>query len=188
MGRMKPAWYYQRQATISEARATYFANKTPTAPGPIQERGAATDLYYRSLTLTDGTNPLIFRVSVLNDTLALMTAADLGLVETLGAGEIALRLRGSGIKPTKIHWYEGAATPVRTNTPWGSSVSRYYDNAGKSHFSAPFSERVGVFTAAALRENFETLFGVGGLKRNLLGLKHGRAWMELEQAPVSAMT
>lgn len=185
---LKPAWYYQRKATIAEARTNYFANRGPTAPGPINERGASTDLFYRSLTLTDGTNPLIFRVQVLNDTLALVPATDLGLLETLGAGEIALRLRGSGVKPTKIHWYEGTATPQRTTTPWGSSVSRYYENTGKSHYSAPFSERTGTFTASALRNDFEDLFGVGGTRRTLLGTKHGRAWMELEQAPVSAMT
>lgn len=186
---MKQPWYYQRQANIAEARNAYFANKGPSTPGPIQERGASTGLYYRSLTLTDGTNPLIFSVQVPNDILALTPAAILGLKETLGVGEVALRIRGSGVKPSKIHWYEGTATPVRTNTPWGSSVSRYYDNTGgRSHYSAPFSETTGTFTASALREDFEGMFGVGGTHRNLLGLKHGRAWLELEQAPVSAMT
>lgn len=189
MARIKPAYLLARQAQIAQAREDYLRTNPPSAStGAIESRGASTTLYYRSLALTDGTNPLIFDVNVFNDTLALIPAADLGLMETLGVGEISLRLRGSGVKPTRIHWFEGASTPVPSVTPWGSRVVRYYDNTGQSHFSAPFSERTGAFTASALRENFLELFGVGGPRRGLLGLKNGRAWMELERAPISVNT
>ncbi|MBD2425260.1 hypothetical protein [Phormidium sp. FACHB-1136] len=188
---LKQPWYYTRQATIAQARQAYFANKGPSTPGPIEQRGASTTLYYRSLALRVGAEPMIFSVNVSESTLALVTAAELGLKTTLGAGEAALRLRGTGIKPSRVHWYKGETTPVRTSTPWGSSVSRYYENSGgQSHYSAPFSQASGAFTAADLFDDFEAIFGtVEGSKRAaLLGTKNGRAWLELERAPMSFMT
>jgi hypothetical protein len=187
---MKQPWYYTRQATIAQARQTYFASRGPTAPGPIIQRGASQTLYYRSLALRAGTEPTIFVVNVSSDTLAKVTAAELGLKAALASGESALRIRGTGIKPSRVHWYEGVSAPVRTSTPWGSSVSRYYEKSGtaQSHFSAPFSQTTGVFTANDLFQDFEALFGGGGAKRGLLGTKNGRAWLELEQAPMSFMS
>lgn len=188
---LKQPWYYTRQATIAQARQTYFANKTPSAPGPIQQRGASQTLFYRSLALRLGANPAIFRVNVPDSTIALVTAAELGLKVELDTTESALSIRGTGVKPSKIHWYKGEATPVRTTTPWGSSVSRYYDDAGdQSHYSAPFSQASGAFTAADLFDDFEAIFGTGtGNKRaTLLGTRNGRAWLELERAPMSFMT
>ena len=183
MGRIKPAYYYQRQLTIAEARDTYRRTNPPSAnPGPIEGRGATTDLFYRSLSLTNGAEPIMFNVKVPNETLGLVSATQLGLVESLASSEVALRLRGSGVKPTKIHWYAGDPTPVRVSTPWGSKWSKYYDD---KHYSAPFSRRTGVFNASDLRDAFEGLFGNGGTERALLGTRNGRAWLELEQAAIS---
>ena len=183
MGRIKPAWYYQRKATAAQAREDYLEANPPAPPdGTIDQRGASTDLFYRSLTMTDGTNPLIFQVSVLEATLQLVDATQLGLLETLGVDEVALRMRGSGIKPSRVHWYEGATTPTRSRTPWGTSVAKYYEG---SVYSAPFSQRVGVFSAQDLRANFDALFGPGGSERALLGTRNGRAWLELESSPMA---
>jgi len=182
----KSSWYYERQATTAKAREDYYRNNPPAPPaGAIEQRGETSTLYYRSLLQFNGLDPLIYRVDVRDETLALVPATDLGLLTTLGAGETALRLRGSGVKPTKIHWYQGAATPTRSTTPWGSSVSRYYaDNI----YSAPFSQAVGVFSAKDLAEAFDGLFGAGGSRLALLGPANGRAWIEFEQAPISYLT
>lgn len=183
MARMKPAYYYQRKATIAQARDTYRENNPPApASGPIEGRGAATDLYYRSLSLTNGSDPLIFVVKVPTATLGLISATQLGLPTALTAGQVGLRLRGSGVKPSKVHWFAGDATPTRQSTPWGSSWAKYY--ADKS-YSAPFSRATGLFNASDLRDAFEALFGTGGTERALLGAANGRAWLELEQAAIS---
>lgn len=179
----KPAWFYERQAQEAQAREDYYRNNPPTAPtGAVVQRGATTTLYYRSLTQSDGVNPLIYKVNVLDDLLAEVTAAELGLNTTLGVDEIGLRLRGSGVKPTKLHYYQGAATPTRTNTPWGTSNIKYYDGPIRS---APFSQASGTFSAQDLRTRFDALFGGGGSKLALLGARNGRAWIEFETAPVS---
>lgn len=186
MGRVKPAWFYQRKATAAEAREDYLRNNPPAPPtGAIEQRGASTDLFYRSLTLTDGTNPLIFQVSVPDDTLQLLSATQLGLLEALGVDDVALRLRGSGIKPSRVHWYAGAATPTRSRTAWGTSVVKYYDDRV---YSAPFSQRVGTFSAQDLRTNFDALFAPGGTERALLGARNGRAWLDLEASPMAYTT
>ena len=187
MGRIKPAWYYQRQAQISQAREQFFANRTPpTTPTTIESRGAATDLFYRSLNMRNGTDPVIYRVSVYNSTLQRVTATQLGLMTALGGTDVALRLRGSGVKPSKIHFYRGRTNPIRTTTPWGSRVSQYHDDqGGQSHFSAPFSRATGAFTGADLQDAFEDLFGPTGSARAQLGAANGRAWLELEQVSLA---
>lgn len=195
MGRVKPAWFYQRKATAAEARENYLRNNPPAPPtGPINQRGASTDLYYRSLLLLDGNSaPLIFKVTAPNDALSLIGAtadvaggsAAVGLKETLDVGEAALPIRGSGVSPSRIHWYEGATTPQRTSTPWGTRVSKYYEDRV---YSLPISERTGVFTARNLMADFQGLFGSGGTKRALLGLKNGRAWLDFEKTTTSAST
>lgn len=188
MSRIKPAWYYERQATITRAREQFYANRTaPTTPTTIQSRGPSTDLFYRSLNLANGTDPVIFRVSVNNDTLGAISATQLGLAATLSSTEVALRLRGSGVKPTRVHWYRGAATPTRRTTSWGSRVSRYYDTQGnRSHFSAPFSKASGTVTGPEIQDRFNALFGPSGTLRALLGAQNGRAWLELERVAFSA--
>jgi len=184
MGRMRPAWYYEKQAQEAKARQQYFLNRQPPAAGTtIEQRGQSTDLFYRSLTQRAGTEALIYRVSVLNSTLNLLTAAEAGLKPTLAAGEIALRLRGSGLKPSRVSWYRGTTTPTRERSAWGTSWSKYYDETGgRSHFSAPFSKVTGVFDAGDLTEQFATLFGPSGSKRTLLGNSNGRVNLTMEQA------
>jgi hypothetical protein len=189
MGRMRPAWYYERQAQEAEARAAYYRNRVPPAGDTtIQSRGASTDLFYRSLIQLDGTDHLVYKVSVPNATLTLLPAADAGLATTAGSST-ALRLRGSGLKPTKIHWYRGRATAIRRRTAWNTSVAVYYDDqGGRSHYSTPFSQATGIFNPDDLKDKFEALFGPSGTRRNLLGAVNGRAYIEWERVTVSAQS
>lgn len=190
MGRIKPAWYYTKQAQQAQARANYYQNRQPPAEDTtINSRGAMTDLFYRSMILLEGTDHLIFRVSVPNTTLALLPAADAGLLTALPANSVAQRIRGSGLKPNKIHWYRGATNPVRRRTDWGTSVARYYDaSGGRSHYSIPFSRAAGVFNADDLRDQFNALFGPNGSRRALLGAQNGRAYIEWESVTTAAQT
>ena len=190
MGRIKKAWYYERQAAQATARENYFKNRQPPAEETtIESRGAMTTAYYRSLIQLDGTDHLIYSVSVPSATVNLLTLAEAGLKATLGAGEVALRLRGSGMKPTKVKWYRGSTNPVRRRTAWNTMSARYYDSAGgRSHYSMPFSKATGVFNADDISDAFNALFGAGGTKRALLGSQNGRAYIEWESATVSAMS
>lgn len=190
MARMRPAWYYERQAQEAQARSDYFRNRTPPAEDTtIETRGQSTDVYYRSLIQLSGTDPLIYATSVYNSTLALITATEAGLATTLGSGETASRLRGSGVRPTKIHWYKGRATPIRRRTDWNTSVAVYYDDsAARSHYSVPFSRATGNFDANDLKVAFNALLGPSGTKRSVLGAANGRAYIEWERASVSART
>ncbi len=189
MARMRPAWYYQRQADQAEARANYFRNRQPPPDGQaVQSRGAATTAYYRSLLIKDGTEHRIFRTSVYQDTITRLPLADAGLLATLPVDTSALPLRGSGVKPSKIHWYSGNAAPTVVRTAWNSSWVRYYDAAGRSHFSIPFSETTGAFGPEDLMGQFELLFGEGGSRRALIGAQNGRAYIEFERASISALS
>lgn len=188
MGRMRQPWYYERQAAEAQRRSDYFRNRTPpTEDSTINTRGAATDLCYRSLIQKEGTDHLIYSVSVPNTTLALVPATDVGLLTPAQIGSaVALRMRGSGVKPTKIHWYKGRATPIRRSTAWQTRVSIYHESG--SHKSIPFSDASGEFTAKDLQNQFETLFGVGGSRRTLLGSANGQAYITWESTSVSAKT
>jgi hypothetical protein len=190
MGRQRPAWYYERQAREATARENYFKNRTPTTEDTtIESRGPQTEVYYRSMIMMDATDHLIYVTQVSNRALQAVTAAEAGLKTTLGENEVASRLRGSGIKPTRIHWYRGSANPVRRSTPWGTKVARYYaEQNGRSHFSMPFSRHTGQFNADDLKDAFTDLFGPGGSKRALLGDSNGRAYISWETVSVSANT
>ena len=189
MGRIKPAWYYEKKAQEAEARANYYRTRTPPATGTtINSRGASTTLYYRSLLLKAGAEPLIFAVNVDNDTLANVSAAEAGLKTTLGAGEVSLRLRGSGVKPTRIHWMRGDATPTVQRTAWNTKWVKYYQAGAGSHRSVPVSEATGAITPDDIQQRFDELFGPTGSKRGLLGTANGRAYIEFERAPISAST
>lgn len=187
---IKKAWYYERQAAQATARENYFRNRTaPQEETAIESRGAQTELYYRSLIQIEGTDHLIYTVQVPNANLNLLGASEAGLKTTLASTETALRLRGSGMKPTRIRWYRGSTNPVRKRTAWGTLSARYYDSAGgRSHYSVPFSKATGVFTADDLKDAFNTLFGPGGTKRSLLGAANGRAYIDWEKVTVSANT
>lgn len=185
----KKSWYYARQAEQATAREAYYRNRVPPESSAIESKGPSTDVFYRSLILLDGTDHLIFRTSVDNTTLGLLSAAEAGLLTTLGAGDVSQRMRGSGVKPTRVHWYRGATNPVRTRSAWNTSVARYYDTqGGRSHFSVPFSRATGVFNADDIADAFQALFGPGGSKRTLLGSANGRASITWERATISAQT
>lgn len=187
MARMRPAWYYERQANEAQRRADYFRNQQPPAqPTSIESRGAMTDVYYRSMIQIEGTDHLVYATSVRSSTLGLVPAADAGLLTTLGTGTTGLRLKGSGVKPTKIHWYRGTASPVRRPTAWGTQVSIYHESG--THRSMPFSRATGVFNADDLKDAFMGLFGPGGTRRTLLGTANGRAHITWEEVSVSAQT
>lgn len=187
MGRQRPSWYYERQAREAQARETFLQNyQGPPAGTQIQQRGPSTDVFYRSMALLDASDHLIFSTSVQTDTLTQVTATEAGLLTTLGSGQTANRLRNSGVKPSRAHWYRGDTTPTRQTSRWGTSYSRYY--AAGSHRSIPFSVASGVFTPDDLRDRFTTLFGPGGTKRTLLGAANGRAYLELEVANVGFNT
>lgn len=184
---MKPAWYYERQAQEAEARANYYRNRVPQDNASVRSR-PTTVKYYRSLLVRQGTDPTIFKVSVNNAALALVTATQAGLLDALTATETALNLRGSGVKPTKIHWYKGDASPVGRRTAWNSRYIRYYDTAGtQSHYSMPFSRATGAFDPNDLKNAFNTLFS-GSNRTTLLGAANGRAYLELEHVPTSVDT
>jgi hypothetical protein len=188
MGRIRPAWYYQRQAAEAQARETHFLNRTPPPAGTtVNQRGDTTQLFYRSLSLVDGTDPLIFRTDVRTATLGIVSAAQAGLKTTLANTEAALPLRGSGLVPTKLQWYKGDATPSVQRTAWNTHWTRYYQT--NTHHSMPFSRATGSFTAHDLTTAFNALFGATGTVRDgALGTKNGRANLTLERAPISANT
>ncbi len=189
MGRMRPAWYYQRQADQAEARANYFRNRQPPPEGQaVQSRGPAVTAYYRSLLVKDGTEHRVFSTSVYQDTITRLPLADAGLLTTLPAGTSARPLRKSGVRPTKIHWYSGNANATVVRTQWNSAWVRYYDATGRSHFSIPFSEATGAFGPEQLTDQFELLFGTGGSRRALIGAQNGRAYIEFERASISALS
>lgn len=90
------------------------------------------------------------------------------------------------MKPTRVHWYQGDATPVRVKTDWNTSWTRYYNSTGdRSHYSMPFSLATGLITVDEIQEKFNELFGPTGTKRSLLGASNGRAYLTFERAPVS---
>lgn len=187
MGRMRQSWYYQRQQREAAAREAYQASYSgPPAGTTIDSRGPSTTVYYRSLLLQSGIDPLIFQTSVPNATLALFPVADAGLLLTLTATDIAQRLRGSGVKPTRVSWYQGDPTPRSETSPWGTSYSRYYQPG--TNKSSPFSKATGTLEANDLRTRFNTLFGDGGTRRSLLGASNGRASIVFEVANLAQTT
>lgn len=191
MSGVRPSWYYERQATIANAREAYRRNNPPTPPTTVRSRGAATPVWYRSLALVDGTDHRVFKTSVDADTLSIVPIATAGLLATAPADTAIFSLRGSGVTPTKLCWQKGVATPTRVRTAWGSSYIKYYEGNNndtvRSHYSMPFSRATGTFSAADLREAFETIMG-GGLRTTMLGAENGRAYLQLERAPISAMS
>ncbi len=194
MGRMKPAWYYERQAAEATARANYFKNKVPTVKDNVAERGATTQLYYRSLFKKLGTTHLMYVVNVLTSTLTKAPASYLGLLtdteytNLAPEAKISFPIRGSGVKYSKVSWYAGAASPTQVLTAWNTRYNRYYeaDTPGtQTHYSAPISVAGGPFDAKDVKAAFELL--VKDKKSAMLGTKNGRAQLTLER-DVSAIS
>jgi hypothetical protein len=185
MARRRPSYRLQRELNQAQARETFIRNYTGPAQGTtVQSRGPATELYYRSLSQKVGTDRIIYKVSVDNDTLTQVPAVDAGLLTTLTSSQRAERLRGSGLKPTRLHWYRGDATPTYVTSRYGTTYVRSY--VAGSNRSIPFSVATGDFSADDLNDQFQILFGNGGTRRALLGASNGRAYVELERAPISA--
>lgn len=186
MGRIKPAWEYERLAAERKRREDYLKNKPRSTNTAVQGRDEVTR-YYRSALLKDGTNHELYKIRVDNAALTLLGAGRtpaLGLLTAVPEGEIAMRLRGSGLKPSRISWYKGAASPVASTTPWGTRVSRYYDRQGnRSHYSAPISKGTGAFTLADVVTAFNTI--VANDTTTLLGAENGRAWLDLETVAIA---
>lgn len=185
MARRRPSYQLARELREANQRETFIENYTGPVQGTtVQSRGPTTELYYRSLAQSVGADRVIYKVNVDNDTLTQVPAADAGLLTTLTATQIAQRLRGSGVKPSRLHWYRGDATPTYVTSRYGTSYVRSY--VPGSNRSIPFSIATGAFSADDLNDQFQILFGNGGTRRALLGAANGRAYVELERAPISA--
>lgn len=186
MGRIKPAWYYEKQATEAKAREEFYRNRKPTDSTTVKKRSRRS-MFYRSLFLKNGTEASYLKVSVSEAALSLLSAANAGLLAELPEGKFAYPIRGTGIKPTMISWYKGATTATAKKTSWGSRWIQYYDKTGdQSHYSLPYSLTTGNVTAAALRAGFDGLFNSNdGTQKSLLGEDNGRAWLDLESVPLS---
>lgn len=188
----RQVWYYERQAANAKKRADHFRDKTaPTIPVSIQSRGASKDYFYQSMLLKDGAAHRTFIVSVADAVEDKVSATQAGLgVIAAGNTEGALSIRGSGVKPTRVHWYAGDPTPSRSPSPWGTSVAKYYaTTGGRSHYSIPFSKATGTFTASDITTAFNAVFGPAASGRTtLLGASNGRAHITWETARVSAQT
>lgn len=188
MGRARPAWYYERQAREANARQQFLANREPPEPGgTIESRGASTDVFYRSLLIRDGLESRVYKTQARAEALTIVSAAQAGLLTAAPTNVTPQPVRGSGLRPTRIHWYRGAATATRERSPWNTSWNKYYQEG--THASLPFSRASGAFDAADLVEAFNGLFGASGTVRaQALGAQNGRAHITFERAPFSAQT
>lgn len=187
MGR-KSVYQLERQLAAAKRREDYYRDRVPPESGTVQQRDATT-LYYRSLNIKSGENHSVFKVSVGNEDLSQIGgAAAVGLLEDPPANTSVLGAKNN-VKPSRIHWYKGASTPVAGTSPWGTRTTRYYDKVGdRSHFSVPVSKATGVIAASDIQAVFSGLFGGTGTKNSLLGTKNGQAWLSLEEYTISYAT
>lgn len=185
MGR-KPAWYLERQLQEAQARENYYKNYVPPESGAVQQRDKTT-AYYRSLNIKAGTEHIAFKIEVGTTSLtAIGGVAACGLLANPEADTAPLPARNN-VKPSRITWYAGKATPTVGRTEWNTRKVTYYDKVGdQSHFSVPVSKATGAFTSQDLISTFNGLFGASGSKRSLLGAKNGRAWIDLEEFTISS--
>lgn len=187
MGRIRPSWYYERQAREANAREAFRTNYSGPPEGTtINSRPPTTTVYYRSLLVKDGTDHRTFLTSVANPTLAIVSAASAGLLTVAPVGETILPLRGSGITPSKASWYAGDSNPVYESSDWGTRYARYYQPG--THKSIPISDDAGEFTPQDVMARFNLLFGVGGSARAALGAQNGRAQLTLERLSIAQLT
>lgn len=187
--------YYERQAEEAKKRETFLRTRPPRPAGTtVSQRGATTEGLYRSMLIKQGTNPAIFSVDVLTLSLTAVGGLDdcglLSAMPTAAAGATAqntpLRVRGSGMKPTRVHWYKGNTPTVQTSR-WGTNWTKYY--APKSHQSVPISDAVGAsVTVSDVQARFDLIFKDPGRKVELLGAKNGRAYLEFERVSYSSRT
>ena len=187
--------YYERQAEEAKKRETYMRTRPPRPETTVvKQRGATTEAFYRSMLIKQGSDPAIFSVDVLASSLAAVGGPSAcGLLEAMPAataGSTAqntpLRVRGSGMKPSRAHWYKGMATPTVKQSRWGTNWTKYYDN--DSHQSVPMSDLTGSsISPAKVQSVFDAIFK-GATKTQLLGTKNGRAYLEFERISYSSRT
>ena len=191
MGRRRTGAELEGMARIARAREAARRQATIAANRPYRPRGDQTEAFYRSMLRFRGADRLIYGVSVDANTLGaggILSLADAGLMTGSATGGIFVgSIRGSGIKPTKVSWYFGDATPTVERTAWGSRWIKRYDvsTANQSHRSTPFSEVTGDVDVTALTTRFQSLFGPTGTKKGLaLGAK-GQATLTFERGNIS---
>jgi hypothetical protein len=184
--------YYERQAEEAKKRETYMRNRPPRPVGAtVTQKGGTTTTFYRSMLIKQGSSPAIFSVDVLTTSLdAVGGATACGLLATMptdaGTQNTPLRVRGSGMKPSRAHWYKGVASPSVRQSKWGTNWTKYYDN--NSHQSVPLSDATGTVVAIAdVQTVFNSIFS-GATKTQLLGTKNGRAYLEFERVSLSSRT
>lgn len=196
MARRRSSADYEKKAADAKARENYYRTRParPKAGNTLTAKDATT-LIYRSLFLIFTTVPgddtskdhLPFKVEAGNKALAKVPANTVGLSGINATGiniSLARPIRGSGIKPSKINWYNGAANPTIRTTAYGTKWAQYYDNAegeAQSNFSLPVCRAAGSFGIADIVTSFKTIFSDAN-KTGLLGAKNGRAELDLEYA------
>lgn len=191
--------YYERQAEEAKKRETYFRTRPPKPEATtIVQKGATVTALYRSMLIRQDGKPAIFEATVLKQSLEDAGGKDacglLSAMPTAAAGateqNTPLRMRGSGMKPTRAHWYKGTTTPTVQRSKWDTNWSKYYEP--KSHKSVPMSDATGTTVAPDdIRVLFDAIFtrpgtdGIVGPNTTLLGTKNGRAYLEFERVSLS---
>lgn len=187
--------YYERQAEEAKKRETFLRTLVPRPAGTtVVQRGATTTGLYRSMLIKQGSSPAIFELDVLTAALTAVGGLEacglLSAMPAATAGTTAqgtpLRVRGSGMKPSRAHWYKGNTPTVQTSR-WGTNWTKYY--APKSHQSVPISDATGTLVAVAdVQARFDLIFKDAAQKVELLGAKNGRAYLEFERISYSSRT
>jgi hypothetical protein len=194
MGRIRPAWYYQRQAQEAQARENYYTNRQYQAnQGAVRQRPETVTRFYRSMTQFDGSEHKVFQVTLSQPSHeAAGGDSGLGLLTTAPTGLTIQSLRGTRIKPSTVKWYRGTGTPTRKTTAWNTQYIKYYSDSdgpggSQSHYQAPISKATGSFNAQDIQSAFRAMFE-GSAGEGRLGTENGSARLELERAPITATT
>jgi hypothetical protein len=187
MARIKPSYYYERQAEEAKKREVYYRTPRPPKPTNTAVKQRENDkIFYRSLNQKIGTDSIVYGIFVTRAALALVTPAQAGLllVEPTTAGVVVLN-RPRGFFPSVAKWYKGVATPSYVQTKYQTSYPRYSEKntTGQSSFSMPISVETGEVTAAKVEAAYKAIFNPGGTANvTLLGAKNGRASLTLEKS------
>jgi hypothetical protein len=191
MSRRRTGAELEEMARIARAREAARRQATIDANRPYRPRGDQTAAFYRSMLRVDGTDRIVYGVSIDAETVGaggLLTLADAGLMAgSSGTGNIyAGSIKGSGVRPTRVAWYYGDATPTVVRTSWGSRWIKKYDisTGNQSHRSTPFSEVTGDIDVTTLKTRFLTLFGPTGSKRTSALGEKGKATLTFERGSI----
>lgn len=187
MARIKPSYYYERQADEAKKREVYYRTpRPPKAANTAVKQRENDKIYYRSLNQKVGNDSIVYGIFVTKAALALVTPAQAGLllVKPTTAGVVVLE-RPQGFFPSVAKWYKGVATPSYVTTKYQTSYPRYVDKSatGQSSFSMPISVETGEVTAQKVEAAYEAIFNPAGVANTtLLGAKNGRASLTLEKS------